>query len=97
MSKLKSENFKYDKKLFNEIKQFKNDSLVKFVEFYEEKNVFCTVIEFEGLKLTQFLEEQSELKVELYSSTVSHLFGQLVYAVDFLHEKNIIHSYINPR
>ena len=97
LSKLKLKNFKYDTKLFNELKQFKNDGLVKFLEFYEEKNVFCSVIEAEGLKLSEVFDEQSKLGVQLFSDNVFDLFGQLIFAVDFLHEKNIIHTYINPR
>jgi serine/threonine protein kinase len=47
--------------------------------------------------LNKILEEQTKLGDQLEYGDISCFFAQLLLAVDFLHAKNIFHSFINPK
>jgi serine/threonine protein kinase len=71
--------------------------LIKFCSYYfDENNLnFCTISNYEGSKLSDIIEENSKINNRMEYGEVIMFFAQLVLAVEYLHVRNIFHSFIN--
>lgn len=80
------------KKEFKIAASLKQDSIIQYKEFFEEKNNLYTVLEFfDGILLSEYIKNYI---VDL--SVFSKVSSQLVDAIIEIHSKNLIHKDIRP-
>jgi serine/threonine protein kinase len=75
------------------LRTLSHPNIVKYVDFFEERNVFYMVIEYikgNDMKILFDNKPISESKTRKYC-------GQLLNALEYLHNQNIIHRDIKPR
>ena len=68
-------------------------NIVRVTDLIEENESAAFVMEhIEGCTLREYLEEKGKLK----DDEIKHLFGQMLEAVGYVHEKGLIHRDIKP-
>lgn len=95
ISKFKSSNISNHE--IRDLLQIENRNLVKLISYsYDDIDAsICTISEYDGEKLSEIINQQLIIQAPFDYGLVGSYLAQLVLAVDYLHERNIFHSYIN--
>jgi calcium/calmodulin-dependent protein kinase I len=75
------------------LESFSHDNIVKFINSFTHDNKFLTIMAFaEGDELNTYIHEQKVLS----ENEAKRIFKQIHDAVDYIHNKNLIHRDLKP-
>ena len=75
------------------LKGLKHDNIVLLLDTFETEEHFCLVLEYARGELFEILQQERRFPEAL----VQNVGRQLVHALDYLHERHIIHRDMKPQ
>ena len=76
----------------NVLKSLNHPYIIKYIESFYAKNLFCIVMEYADCgDLNKLIKSQMKLKIPLREEVILNWFVQICFAIKYIHERKILH------